>query len=101
MIHIKRFIDKVSMTESKHGKDFVMPIIEARGLRDELAKRQGAMSAVEDAAKGEDPKVIQDLVQAMFKAMGPLMTAKQQQEEKAKDKPADDNVVDAEVKESV
>jgi hypothetical protein len=26
------------MVESKQGKDFVMPIIEARGLRDELAK---------------------------------------------------------------
>jgi hypothetical protein len=38
MIHIKRFIDRVSMVESKQGKDFVMPIIEARGLRDELAK---------------------------------------------------------------
>lgn len=38
MIHIKRFIDKVSVIENKHGKDFVMPIIEARGLRDELAK---------------------------------------------------------------
>lgn len=38
MIHIKRFIDKVSIVESKHGKDFVMPIMEARGLRDELAK---------------------------------------------------------------
>jgi hypothetical protein len=38
MINIKRFIDRVSMIESKQGKDFVMPIIEARGLRDELAK---------------------------------------------------------------
>lgn len=38
MINIKRFIDKVSVVESKQGKDFVMPIAEARGLRDELAK---------------------------------------------------------------
>lgn len=38
MIHIKRFIDRVSMIESRQGKDFAMPIIEARGLRDELAK---------------------------------------------------------------
>ncbi len=68
---------------------------------EEKANLEDAIKAVEDAVKGEDPKIIQDLVQAMFKAMGPLMTAKQQQEEKAKDKPADDNVVDAEVKESV
>jgi len=38
MIHIKRFIDKVSYIENKQGKDVVIPVAEARGLRDELAK---------------------------------------------------------------
>ena len=38
MIHIKRFIDKVSIIETKQGKDVVIPIGEARGLRDELSK---------------------------------------------------------------
>lgn len=38
MIYIKKFIDKVSIVESKQGKDLVIPMIEARGLRDELAK---------------------------------------------------------------
>jgi hypothetical protein len=38
MIHIKRFIDKVTSIEGKQGKDVVIPIMEARGLRDELAK---------------------------------------------------------------
>lgn len=38
MINIKRFIEKVSYTESKNSKDVVLPILEARGLRDELAK---------------------------------------------------------------
>jgi hypothetical protein len=38
MIHIKKFIDKVSLLESRQNKDLVMPLIEARGLRDELAK---------------------------------------------------------------
>lgn len=38
MIHVKRFIDRVSLVEAKQNKDFVMPITEARGLRDELAK---------------------------------------------------------------
>lgn len=38
MIHIKRFIDKVSIIETKQGKDVVIPIGEARGLRDELNK---------------------------------------------------------------
>ena len=38
MLHIKRFIDKVSIMENKQGKDVVIPIGEARGLRDELSK---------------------------------------------------------------
>ena len=38
MIHIKRFIEKVSITEAKQSKDVVLPIADARGLRDEIAK---------------------------------------------------------------
>lgn len=38
MIQISRFIDKIAVTEGKNSKDFVMPMIEARSLRDELAK---------------------------------------------------------------
>jgi hypothetical protein len=38
MIHIKRFIDRVATIESRQGKDVVIPLGDARGLRDELAK---------------------------------------------------------------
>ena len=38
MIHIKRFIDKVSHIEGTKTKDVVLPINEAKGLRDEIAK---------------------------------------------------------------
>lgn len=38
MIHIKKFVDKVSMQEGKKHKDVVIPIEEARGLRDEISK---------------------------------------------------------------
>lgn len=37
-MHIQRFIDKIAVAESKQSKDFVMPLAEARGLRDELMK---------------------------------------------------------------
>ena len=37
-IQIKRFIDKVSIIESKQSRDVVLPISEARQLRDEIAK---------------------------------------------------------------
>lgn len=38
MIHIKRFIDKISMMEGRQNKDIVLPISEARYLRDEISK---------------------------------------------------------------
>lgn len=38
MINIKRFIEKVSLIEAKQSKDVIIPISEARGLRDELSK---------------------------------------------------------------
>lgn len=38
MINVKRFIDRVSMLESKQSKDFVIPMSDARLLRDELTK---------------------------------------------------------------
>lgn len=38
MMHIKRFLDKMAVAESKKTKDIVIPIDEARGLRDDVAK---------------------------------------------------------------
>ena len=38
MIHIKRFIDRVANIETRQGKDVVITLSDARGLRDELAK---------------------------------------------------------------
>jgi len=38
MIQIKRFMDKVSNLDSKRSKDLVLPMSEARVLRDEIAK---------------------------------------------------------------
>lgn len=38
MINIERFIDKVSSMEGRQNQTFVMPMDEARLLRDEIAK---------------------------------------------------------------
>lgn len=37
-MHIKRFIDKVAHMENRSSKDLIMPMAEAKSLRDELAK---------------------------------------------------------------
>jgi hypothetical protein len=38
MVHIKRFFDRVSNLESKRTKDLVLPMSDAKCLRDEIAK---------------------------------------------------------------
>lgn len=38
MIYIKKFIEKVSLVETRNGKDVILPMADARGLRDELSK---------------------------------------------------------------
>ena len=68
---------------------------------EEKVNLEDAIKAVEDAAKGDDPKIIQDSVTTMFKAMGPISTKRSEEESAKASKPADDNVVDAEVKEAV
>ena len=38
MIHIKKFMDKMSVVESKMNKDVVLSITDARGLRDDITR---------------------------------------------------------------
>ena len=38
LLNIKRFIDRVSALENQNSRDLVIPIHEARVLRDEIAK---------------------------------------------------------------
>jgi len=38
MIQIRKFIDRVATIEARQGKDVVIPLTDARILRDELAK---------------------------------------------------------------
>jgi len=38
MIFIKRFLDKMTTYEGKQSKDIIIPLNDARGLRDDIAK---------------------------------------------------------------
>jgi hypothetical protein len=60
MIIIKRFIEKVSAQESKHGTSVVIPIDEARLLRDSIAKLiADNYELVNNKKESIDDKVIQ------------------------------------------
>lgn len=54
MIHIKRFIDKVSLLESKRTNDVILPIAEARSLRDEIARLLSDLHELRNSKKDEE-----------------------------------------------
>jgi hypothetical protein len=64
MIHIKRFIDKMSMVESKQSKDVVLPISDARGLRDEVTK---LLSDLHELSQTDKSKVNDEVIQVEIK----------------------------------
>lgn len=60
MLHIKRFIDKVAVAESKQTKDLVLPIADARGLRDELSKLLSDLYELsQDQSNSKDSDIVQ------------------------------------------
>ena len=60
MLHIKRFIDKVAVAEAKQTKDLVLPLSDARGLRDELSKLLSDLYELsQDQSKSKDSDIVQ------------------------------------------
>ena len=54
MIQIKRFIEKIASIDSRQGKDVVLPIADARALRDEITnllidQRENATTTVQNS----------------------------------------------------
>ena len=74
---------------------------------EEKANVEDAVKAVEDAIKGDDVKIIQDSIPKLYEAMGPITGKKREEEERdtaasSNDKKSsEDNIVDAEAKETV
>ena len=67
MIHVKKFIDKVSLTESKQSKDFVMTMADARGLRDELSKLLADLYQVAKSTQKEEQVMKVEIKGGSFK----------------------------------
>lgn len=67
MIYIKKFIDKVSLMETRQGKDVVLPIGDARGLRDEIAKLLAEQHEENKAQATEEPVIKIEMKGGSFK----------------------------------
>ena len=60
MLHIKRFIDKMAVAESKQTKDLVLPMADTRGLRDELSKLLSDLYELSEAHnKSKESEIVQ------------------------------------------
>jgi hypothetical protein len=67
MIHIKKFLDKVSVGEAKKSKDIIMPIMEARGLRDEISKLLGDLYEITSKEKNKEEVIKVEITGGNFK----------------------------------
>lgn len=67
MVHVKRFLDKVSLAESKQTKDIVIPVIEARGLRDEISKLLSDLHELNSKKNGEQEVIKVEITGGKFK----------------------------------
>lgn len=67
MIQIKRFLDKVSFMESKKNKDLVLPMTEARVLRDEIAKLLADLHELNNTDKNKEEVIKVEIKGGSFK----------------------------------
>jgi len=67
MVHIKRFFDKVSNLESKKTKDLVLPMSDAKLLRDEVAKLLLDLNECQNKDKGKEEVIKVEITGGKFK----------------------------------
>lgn len=59
MIHLKQFIDKMTVVESRQNKDVVLPINDARGLRDDILRLLADLHELSKKQPSTNSEVIQ------------------------------------------
>ncbi len=59
MIHLKQFIDKMTVVESRQNKDVVLPINDARGLRDDIIRLLADLHELSKKQPSTNSEVIQ------------------------------------------
>lgn len=58
-IHINRFLDKMSVVETRQNKDVVLTISDARGLRDDITRLLADLHELNTKTTANEPDVIQ------------------------------------------
>lgn len=63
-MHINRFLDKMVVVDAKQNKDVVLPIADARGLRDDITR---LLSDLYELQKQKGADATQEVVQVEIK----------------------------------
>ena len=63
-MHINRFLDKMAVMDSKQNKDVVLPIADARGLRDDITR---LLSDLYELQKQKGSDATQEVIQVEIK----------------------------------
>jgi len=66
MIHIKKFVDKISYMDSKQNRDVILPMADARGLRDEITKLLLDLNELKDTKKIDNNVIDVQIVGGRF-----------------------------------
>jgi len=67
MVHIKKFLDKITHLESTKTKDVVMTLNDARGLRDEIAKLLSDYYALSESVNKKEEVIKVEIKGSGFK----------------------------------
>jgi hypothetical protein len=67
MIHIKKFLDIVSHLDSRKAKDLVLPMQDARGLRDEIAKLLTDLHEINNKTNSKEEVIKVEITGGKFK----------------------------------
>ena len=67
MLHIKKFLDIVSHLDSRKAKDLVLPMQDARGLRDEIAKLLSDLHEINSKASTKEEIIKVEITGGKFK----------------------------------
>lgn len=67
MVHVKKFLDRVSAAEGRSQKEVVLNMSDARGLRDEVSKLLSDLYALKDEKSKKEETIKLEIKGGGFK----------------------------------
>ena len=59
-IHLQKFVDRLQGFEARGAKDFIMPVVDAKGMHADLTRLLLELTTLKEAVAAESAKLIPD-----------------------------------------